>query len=78
MINFEIIGFCASILILISACCNTHKEKGIILLRALNMVGSLVYVYYGFLINSYSLIFLNAFMAIINAVYFYRHIQHFS
>ena len=76
--NLELIGLFASILILISACCNTQKKMGIILLRALNMLGSIIYVYYGYVLHSYSLMFLNLFMVIINGVYFYTHVKNYS
>lgn len=71
--NIEIVGIIASIIILISACANTTSNKGILLLRGLNIIGSLLYVYYGFKIHSISLVVLDSCMILINGFYLYKH-----
>lgn len=71
--NIEIVGMIASVIILISACCNTTSNKGIVLLRGLNIIGSLIYVYYGFKIHSISLVILDSCMILINGFYLYKH-----
>lgn len=78
ILSTEIVGVVASILILCSICANTTKQKGILLLRALNTLGSLIYIYYGYLIHSYSIILLDTVAVIINTVYMFKHIKEYD
>lgn len=78
ILSTEIIGIVASILILCSICANTTKKKGILILRALNTLGSLVYIYYGYLIGSYSIMLLDTVAVVINVVYLVRHTKEYS
>lgn len=73
--SVEIIGFIASGIVLLSACSNTTTNKGILLLRGLNILGSLLYIYYGFQIHSLSLVLLDSCMVCVNVFYLYKHFR---
>lgn len=74
----ELVGTFGSIFILISMCFSTKTKKGTILLRALNFIGSIIYVYYGILIDAFNVIFLNVFMVIANLYYIIKEFQNNS
>ena len=78
VLSHEIVGVIASILILFSICANTTKKNGILILRGLNILGSLIYIYYGYLIHSYSIILLDSVAVIINTVYMFKHIKEYD
>lgn len=59
--NYESIGILASIIVLIS-----FIAKGENKIRIINIIGALVFVIYGLLINSFSVWFLNAMLVIIH------------
>lgn len=61
--SVEIIGTMASIIVLIS-----FLMKGEGKIRAVNIVGALMLVLYGYLIHSFSTCFLNAMLVIIHTV----------
>lgn len=62
----ELIGTLASILILTSMCIKSTTVKGNILMRVINIIGSIIFVYYGYVLGAYSTILLNAVCVIIN------------
>lgn len=63
----EIIGIIASVMIAISFFMNGEKH-----IRAVNMVGSVIFVVYGILIGSISVAFLNTVSIIVNTVKIYN------
>ena len=71
----ELIGTCGSLFILVSMCFSTRTKQGTIALRALNLIGSIVYIYYGILLNAFSVVFLNACMVLVNAHYVFREFK---
>ena len=74
----ELVGTFGSIFILISMCFSTKTKKGTILLRTLNFIGSVIYIYYGILIDAFNVIFLNVFMIIANLYYIIKEFQNNS
>ena len=54
MVNPEGIGICASILILASMIGESTSVKGNIAMRVFNMLGSMLFVVYGFLLPAYA------------------------
>lgn len=63
----EIIGIVASVLVVISFFLNGETY-----IRAVNMIGSVVFVIYGSLLGSISVIFLNSMSIIINTIKIYK------
>ena len=63
----ELIGIMASVVIVISFFMNGESK-----LRTLNIVGSIVFIVYGVLIGSVSVVFLNAVSTIVNVVKIHR------
>lgn len=63
----ELIGIMASVVIVISLFMNGESK-----LRTLNIVGSIVFIVYGVLIGSVSVVFLNAVSTIVNVVKIHR------
>ena len=59
----ELIGVVASIVVVISFFMNGEKR-----IRKMNTVGSFIFVFYGFLINSISVLFLNIVSVVINII----------
>ncbi|MGN0961104.1 MAG: hypothetical protein ACI4PF_02755 [Christensenellales bacterium] len=65
-IIIEIIGIVSTLLILTSMLFKTTTIKGSILMRILNLIGSLTFVLYGILIPAYSTAILNAGLVLVN------------
>jgi len=65
----ETIGTLGSLIVLISMCFKTDTLKGSLIMRVLNLLGSIIFVYYGFMITGYSVIALNGILAIVNIYY---------
>ena len=65
----EIFGIVSSIIILISMCFNPQTKLGNILLRSINLIGSICFIIYGFLLPAYATIFMNSCALIINSIY---------
>jgi len=63
----EVIGIVASVMILASFFVNGEKT-----IRAANIVGSAVFIIYGVLIGSFSVIFLNSASIIVNTIKIYK------
>lgn len=63
----EIIGIIASMMIAISFFMNGERR-----IRAVNMVGSVIFVVYGILIGSISVAFLNTVSIIVNTIKIYN------
>ena len=62
----ELIGISSTVLILISMLFKTTTIKGSILMRSLNIAGSVVFVVYGCLLPAISTAVLNAALVIVN------------
>ena len=70
MVNYiEILGIIASILIVLSAISKTTTFKGTIWLRSMNIVGSIVFILYGYFINAFSTMMCNIIMLFISIIY---------
>lgn len=65
----EIVGFLASIVVIISITFNPQSRKGNIWLRSLNLLGSIAFIIYGILLPAYATIFMNCIAGIINLIY---------
>ena len=65
----EVIGFLASIIVIISITFNPQSRKGSICLRSVNLIGSIVFVIYGVLLPAYATVFMNCVAGIINLIY---------
>ena len=64
----EIVGISGSILIAISMVFKTTTDKGVMYLRIFNLLGSIVFVVYGFMLPAYSTILLNCICVVLNIV----------
>jgi len=62
----EIIGICATLLILFSMMFNTTTHKGDVRMRILNLVGSAIFTAYGILVPAISTAVLNGVLVIVN------------
>ena len=71
----EIVGISGSILIAISMVFKTETDRGVMLLRIFNLLGSIVFVVYGFMLPAYSTIILNCICVVLNIVGLVRIIQ---
>lgn len=73
-----ILGLVASIIVLISMCFNPSTKKGNILMRSVNLVGSIVSVIYGVLLGSLGagMILLNGVLVFVNAYYLIVTLKH--
>lgn len=69
MIWIEAIGVLASTLIFISMCVQSHTIRGNIIMRIINTIGSLIFIWYGFTVHAWSTGILNIGATIINIVY---------
>ena len=65
----ELIGTIGSVIVLVSMCFNVEKPIGNLVLRILNWVGCFVYIYYGILISSISVLLLNGILLVIDSYY---------
>lgn len=67
MNNIEIVGYIASILVAISL-----TMSKILRLRIINTLGAITFSLYGFFVSAYPVLFVNAFIAIINIYYLFK------
>lgn len=65
--SYEILGTLASVLVLISFLMRGEKK-----IRIINIVGALLFVIYGILINAFSVWFLNGALILIHLYYLTR------
>lgn len=68
----EVIGFVASIFVVISILFKTNSYRGAFGLRLLNGIGSVIFVIYGILLPAYSVAFVNIAAFFINFYYILR------
>jgi len=66
-ILIETIGICSTIILLISMLFKTTTVKGSIIMRTLNMLGSIIFIIYGCLLPAISTIVLNSALIIIHS-----------
>lgn len=59
--NYEVIGVCASLIVLIS-----FLLKGEEKIRIVNLVGAILFVIYGLLIHAFSVWFLNSVLVLVH------------
>ena len=71
----EIVGISGSILIAISMVFKTTTDRGVMFLRIFNLLGSIVFVVYGFMLPAYSTIVLNCICVVLNIVGLVKIIQ---
>lgn len=65
----EVFGIISSIIILVSMCFNPQTKLGNILLRSINLIGSICFIIYGLLLPAYATTFMNSCALIINSIY---------
>lgn len=64
----EIVGISGSVLVVISMMFKTTTDKGVLLLRIFNLLGSIIFIAYGVLLNAYSTIVLNSLCVVLNII----------
>lgn len=69
MNSFEIIGIIASVLIVFSMVFKTTTFKGTMLMRILNLTGSVFFIVYGFLLPAYATAITNTCAFVLNLIY---------
>ena len=67
--NIEIIGIIASVILICAVSFRSTTPKRNILMRLINIVGSALFVVYGFMIPAYSTAGLNIAIIIVNIIY---------
>lgn len=65
----EMLGIISSIIILLSMSVKSVSVQGNILMRYINILGSILMCLYGFILSAYSTIFLNSCVIIIHIYY---------
>lgn len=65
----EAVGTLGSLMILISMCYKSTSIKNNFYMRIWNLVGSVLFVFYGVFLHAYSTIVLNAIMVVIHIYY---------
>lgn len=68
-LSIEIVGICATLMILLSMLFVTTTVRGSIIMRILNLIGSVIFVVYGILLPAISTAVLNGGLVIINSVH---------
>ena len=69
MNNFEVIGIVASVLVVFSMVFKTTTYRGTMMMRILNLTGSIFFVVYGFLLPAYATAITNSCAFLLNAFY---------
>ena len=72
MPHVEIIGILGSILVLLAMTVKSSTTKGNITMRIINIVGSVIFVVYGFMISAYSTAFMNIAATLVNGFFIYK------
>jgi len=72
----ETVGLIGSIIVLLSMCFKPYTYSGNMIMRILNFVGSIVYIYYGIRLSAYSIIALNIILTFVNLFYIYKAIKY--
>lgn len=74
----SIIGLVASIIVLVSMCFNPSTKRGNIMMRSVNLIGSIVSVIYGVFLGPLGagMILLNGVLVFVNAYYLIVTLKH--
>lgn len=74
----SMIGLVASIIVLVSMCFNPSTKRGNIMMRSVNLIGSIVSVIYGVLLGPLGagMILLNGVLVFVNAYYLIVTLKH--
>lgn len=78
MSKLEIIGLIASLLVLFSMVFKTTTFKGTMIMRILNLLGSIFFIIYGFLLGAYSTGICNGCLFFINIYYIVKEIRDYN
>lgn len=72
-----IIGLVASIVVLVSMCFNPSTKRGNLLMRGVNLVGSIISVVYGLLLGPLGagMILLNGVLVFVNLIYLIKAVK---
>ncbi len=68
----SMVGLIASVIVLVSMCFNTKSRNGELLMRSVNLIGSIVSITYGFMLGpslGAGVILLNGALVFVNAYY---------
>ena len=68
----SMIGLIASVIVLVSMCFNTKRRNGELLMRSVNLIGSIVSIIYGIMLGpslGAGVILLNGVLVFVNAYY---------
>ena len=65
----ELIGILGSVFVLLSMLFNTDTRKGALVLRYLNNIGSILFIWYGVQLHAWSMAILNLILFIVNCYY---------
>ena len=77
MNNFEVIGIIASVLVVFSMVFKTTTYRGTMMMRILNLTGSIFFVVYGFLLPAYATAITNSCALLLKAFYIVKeHKDH--
>lgn len=74
MSEIEIIGIAASFLVVLSMCFKTTIYSRTLIMRAINAIGSTVFIVYGFLLPAYATAATNICAVVINVFYLIKEI----
>lgn len=75
MNDYEIIGIIGSFFIVCCLIFRTTTFRGTILMRSINIVGSILFVVYGQFVRAYSTVITNIFATAVNIYYIIREIM---
>lgn len=78
MLYVELIGIVGSILVLLSMTVKSSTQKGNLIMRIINIIGSVVFVIYGFMISAYSTAFMNIAATIVNGFFIYQLVSNLN
>lgn len=72
-----ILGLVASIVVLVSMCFNPSTKRGNLLMRGVNLVGSIISVIYGLLLGPLGagMILLNGVLVFVNLIYLIKAVK---
>ena len=78
MLHIELIGIVGSILVLLSMTVKSSTQKGNLIMRIINIIGSAVFVIYGFMISAYSTAFMNIASTLVNGFFIYQLVSNMN
>jgi hypothetical protein len=78
MLHVEIIGILGSILVLMAMTVKSSTTKGNLMMRIINIIGSVIFVVYGFMISAYSTAFMNIAATFVNGFFIFKLCSNLS